>query len=107
METAARPTRKHLYPLATVEEYAAWTRQHGQPLDPWVRLHLRLGARVVALAPAAQTMTGSVTEWQNWTGLEFPADGSYVIPRGLGLLVIDRKADSGSYVEPSIWVRHR
>lgn len=55
-----RPTRKHLYPLIRIEEYAAWIRNDGLPFDPWLRLHVRAGGRVIALAPTAQTMIGSV-----------------------------------------------
>jgi GNAT superfamily N-acetyltransferase len=102
-----RPTRKHLYPLVGIDEYATWARRDGQPLDPWLRLHLRVGARVIALAPAAQTMTGSVRQWEEWTGLELPAAGDYVIPGGLSTLRVDRDADLGTYTEPNIWVRHR
>jgi hypothetical protein len=102
-----RPTRKHLYPLTQIEDYATWVRDDGLPLDPWLRLHLRHGAHVIALAPEAQTMTGTVTQWQDWTGLTFPDSGQYVIPQGLSLLQIDRETDAGTYVEPNIWVRHR
>lgn len=102
-----RPTRKHLYPLASIEQYASWVREDGLPLDPWLRLHLRLGGRVIALASEAQTMTGTVGQWREWTGLELPASGDYVIPSGLSLLHVDLGADTGQYVEPNIWVRHR
>lgn len=102
-----RPTRKHLYPLFDIREYAAWVRDDGLPWDPWLRLHIRIGGRVVALAPRAQTMTGTVAEWEAWTGLELPATGSYVIPDGLSPLQVDRKENRGTYVEPNVWVRHR
>ncbi len=52
-------------------------------------------------------MTGTVEQWEGWTGLAFPDDGDYVIPRGLSLLHVDRAADLGTYTEPNIWVRHR
>lgn len=101
-----RPTLKHLYPLTPIEEYAAWTRDDGLPFDPWLRLHVRLGARVIALSPTAQTMTGTVAEWQAWTGLELPASGEYVVPLGHGVLRVDRTADRGEYVEANVWVEH-
>ena len=61
-----RPTRKHLYPLISIEEYVSWVREDGLPFDPWLRRHVRAGGRVIALAPDAQTMTGSVQEWEQW-----------------------------------------
>jgi len=102
-----RPTRKHLYPLFPIAEYAAWVRDDGLPFDPWLRLHVRAGGRIIAVAPAAQTMTGSVRDWQEWAGMALPATGEYVIPQGMGLLRIDTVADLGTYVEPNIWVQHR
>lgn len=43
-----RPTRKHLYPLISIDEYASWVRDDGLPFDPWLRLHVRAGGRVIA-----------------------------------------------------------
>jgi hypothetical protein len=102
-----RPTLKHRYPLTAIEDYAAWTRPDGEPFDPWLRTHVRLGGRLIATAPQSQTMTGTVAEWETWSGMVFPATGDYVIPGGLSTLHIDQGADEGLYVEPNIWVRHR
>ena len=84
-----------------------WTRPDGAALDPWIRTHLRLGATILAAAPASQTMTGTVAEWEEWSGIALPSTGDYVIPHGLSVLHIDREADLGTYVEPNIWIRHR
>jgi hypothetical protein len=102
-----RPTLKPQYPLTPIEEFARWTRPDGAPLDPWLRTHWRLGAQIIATAPRSQTMTGTVEEWQAWTGMLFPSTGEYVIPRGLSTLHIDRTSDSGTYTEPNVWMRHR
>jgi GNAT superfamily N-acetyltransferase len=42
-----RPTWKERYPLTPIERYAAWTREDGLPFDPWIRLHVRLGAEIL------------------------------------------------------------
>ncbi|MFI7061910.1 hypothetical protein ACIBL3_13070 [Kribbella sp. NPDC050124] len=101
-----RPTLKSSYPLTPIETFMTWTRADGLPLDPWVRTHVRLGATILAAAPYSQNMTGTVADWEKWTGLALPASGSYVIPDGLTLLEIDRAADTGVYREPNIWMRH-
>jgi GNAT superfamily N-acetyltransferase len=101
-----RPTLKARYPLTPIEEFAAWTRADGAPMDPWIRTHWRLGARVIAVAPRSQTMTGTVAEWEAWSDMVFPASGDYVIPNGLATLHIDVDADKGIYVEPNVWLRH-
>jgi hypothetical protein len=102
-----RPTLKQRYPLTPVETYMRWTRPDGTALDPWVRTHLRMGATILAGAPDSQTMTGTVAEWEEWSGIPLPSSGDYVIPRGLTVLHVDREADLGTYVEPNIWIRHR
>jgi hypothetical protein len=102
-----RPTLKPRYPLTPVEEFAAWTRPDGAPLDPWLRTHWRLGGRIIATAPRSQVMTGTVADWEGWTKMALPATGEYVIPDGLSTLHIDRAADSGTYTEPNVWMQHR
>ena len=102
-----RPTLKPAYPLTPIETFARWTRPDGAPLDPWLRTHWRLGGAIIATAPRSQTMTGTVAEWESWTGMALPATGDYVIPRGLSILHIDVPEDRGTYTEPNVWVRHQ
>jgi GNAT superfamily N-acetyltransferase len=102
-----RPTLKHRYPLTPISAYAGWTRSDGQPFDPWLRTHLRMGAKVLCPIEASQTMTGTVAEWETWTGLVFPESGTYVIDGGLSTLTINTQKDQGIYNEPGIWVQHR
>ena len=102
-----RPTLKARYALTPIDTYAGWTRTDGTPLDPWLRTHVRLGGRIIATAPHSQTMTGTVDQWQGWTGMDLPSTGHYVIPDGLSTLYVDRERDLGTYIEPNIWVRHR
>ncbi|NEA64773.1 hypothetical protein [Streptomyces sp. SID12488] len=101
-----RPTTKARYPLTPIETFMRWRRPDGTALDPWIRTHERLGAEILAAAPASQTMTGTVTQWEKWTGLDLPASGEYVVPDGLGLLRVDLAADEGVYQEPNVWMRH-
>ncbi|MFI5753016.1 hypothetical protein ACIBBE_46125 [Streptomyces sp. NPDC051644] len=101
-----RPTMKAQYPLTPIETFMRWSREDGMALDPWIRTHQRLGAEILAAAPTSQTMTGTVAEWEQWTGMTFPESGDYVIPGGLSLLRVDRSADHGVYREPNIWMRH-
>jgi GNAT superfamily N-acetyltransferase len=107
MIAPVRPTLKSTYPLTDIAEFMTWTRPDGLPLDPWLRTHTRLGATLLAPAPHSQTITGTVPDWEKWTGLAFPSTGTYVIPAGLTTLAIDRSADTGLYTEPNIWMQHR
>ncbi len=102
-----RPSWKERYPLAPIERYMHWTGRDGQPFDPWIRVHLRLGGRVVAPVPHSMRITGSVADWESWTQMEYPESGEYVFPHGLATLRVDREADSGLYWEPNVWIAHR
>ncbi|WP_203924357.1 hypothetical protein [Rugosimonospora africana] len=102
-----RPTLKARYPLSPMRRFMHWTRDDGAPLDPWLRTHHRMGAVILAEAERSMTMTGTVAEWEGWTGMRFPDSGPYVVPGALAPVVIDRTADRGEYVEPNVWVRHR
>ena len=87
-----------------MERYVRWTREDGLPWDPWIRLHARLGAELVEVCPESMRVTGTVDEWEGWTGLTFPDDGDYVVPGALVPVRFD--AGTGVYVEPNVWVRH-
>jgi GNAT superfamily N-acetyltransferase len=101
-----RPTWKERYPLVPIERYAAWTREDGLPFDPWIRAHVRLGGRILRPEPHSLGISGTVPEWEEWTGMAFPESGDYVFPRGLATVAIDRDADAGRYWEPNVWLLH-
>ena len=102
-----RPTWKERYPLTSIDRYAAWTREDGLPFDPWIRLHVRLGAEILRPVERSLHITGTAVEWEEWTETAFPESGAYVFPHGLAPLQVDREADLGDYWEPNVWVRHR
>ena len=101
-----RPNWKERYPLVAIERYAAWRRADGLFFDPWMRVHERLGATVLKPEPQSMRITGSVAEWEEWTGSIFPETGEYWFPKGLSTLAVDREADLGSYWEPNVWMQH-
>ena len=45
-----------------------------------------------------------VAEWEEWTGLELPEDGDYVVPGMLAPLLV--RDGVGRHVEPNVWIRH-
>ena len=106
MVVPVRPTLKTRYPLISMDEYLSWTRPDGQSFDPWLRLHVRLGAEVLGIAPESMLVTGTVAEWEGWLRTPLPGSGAYVIDGGLSPLQVDRAADVARYVEPNVWVRY-
>ncbi len=101
-----RPTLKSAYPLTPFERYVGWKRDDGSPFDPWLRVHHRLSAEFIKAAPEAITVTGSVAEWEEWTGMHFPESGDYVVPGALQPIHIDRERDIGRCDDPNVWMRH-
>ena len=101
-----RPSWKERYPLVPIERYAVWRRDDGLLFDPWMRTHERLGAKILKPEPRSLRITGTVAEWETWTGLAYPENGEYVFPGGLATVAIDRDADVGRYWEPNVWMRH-
>jgi hypothetical protein len=99
-----RPSWKDRYPLTPIERYAQWRRPDGLPFDPWIRVHARLGARILRPAPKSLEISASVRDWEAWTEMAFPEDGAYVFPGGLAPL--DVIGDTGAYWEPNVWMRH-
>ena len=101
-----RPSWKERYPLTPIDRYAAWTRDDGLPFDPWLRVHVRIGAEILEPEPESLRITGSVEDWESWTGMAFPESGTYVFPHGLAPLEVDREDDAGRYWEPNVWMLH-
>jgi len=99
-----RPTLKHLYPLTPIDSYVTWRREDGELFDPWLRTHERVGAELLAPCPESMRVEADVADWQEWTGLVFPEDGSYVVDRALVPVVIED--GRGLYLEPNVWMRH-
>ncbi len=101
-----RPTWKSRYPLTPMERYVAWKRSDGAPLDPWIRVHWRLGAAPLCVAPNTLTVEGTVQDWEGWTGMAFPETGPYVVPGALQAVKIDCELNTGRYEDPNYWMRH-
>ncbi len=101
-----RPTWKSRYPLTPMERYAAWRRPDGAPFDPWLRVHWRLGAEQLAVAPNTLTVEGPVAEWEQWADMAFHETGAYVVPGALQPVAIDCERNVGRYEDPNVWMRH-
>jgi GNAT superfamily N-acetyltransferase len=100
-----RPTWKERYPLIPIEAYMGWRRPDGSHFDPWLRVHEVVGGEVIAPAPRSMVVRGTAVEWEEWTGMAFPADGEYVFPGGLD--TVRFAGGIGTHVEPNVWVLHR
>lgn len=99
-----RPNLKSHYPLIPIEDYADWKLADGTIFDPWLRLHNRLGAKQLAIAHESKRITGTVAQWEDWTGHKLPQDSDYPLPDMLVPLVVEH--GTGTYIEPNVWMHY-
>jgi hypothetical protein len=71
-----------------------------------MRVHERLGAKTVKVAPQSMTIDGTIAEWESWTKMKFPESGRYVVPGALSPVEFDHEKDEGVYIEPNVWMQH-
>ena len=102
-----RPTGKSAEPRTPMTKYAAQLRGDGLPVDPWLRVHVRAGGRVVGVAPRAMVIPGTLAEWREWTGLSFDVSGPVEVPGALVPVQCSVEHGYAVYVEPGVWVHHR
>jgi GNAT superfamily N-acetyltransferase len=102
-----RPNGKHLRPDVSIEDYAAMRREDGLPVDPWLRVHVRAGGKIVGVSARAMTIAGSIAQWREWTGLPFDTSGPVTVPEALIPVYCDVTQDYAVYCEPCVWVHHR
>lgn len=99
-----RPSLKSLYPLIPIDKYIEWKNKDGLAFDPWMRIHIALGARILNICHRSAIITGSIEQWEQWTRMNFPGDGEYVIKDALAPVDIEYANNLGTYVEPNVWV---
>ena len=100
-----RPFGKEAEPDAPMAEYVTRRRPDGRLADRWLRTHERLGARMIKVCPSSLTVTGSIAEWFDWTGVHL-ADGENLIPGAIAPVYASTRHDHGIYVEPNVWFEH-
>ncbi|MBB4688232.1 GNAT family N-acetyltransferase [Amycolatopsis jiangsuensis] len=100
-----RPTGKTAQPFEPMADYLARRDQHGRAADPWLRRHEQLGAWPVKIAPFAMTVTATLAQWEQWTGIRL-GDGCTAVPGGIAPVLAAPGQDLGVYVEPNVWFEH-
>lgn len=102
-----RPSAKSDHPHEAMADYIRRFRDDGLPVDPWLRVHARAGARIIKVAPLSMVVPGTLTDWRLWTGLPFDTSGEAVVPGALSTVHVNLKQDHAVYVEPNVWMHHR
>ncbi|MDR6224451.1 GNAT family N-acetyltransferase [Desmospora profundinema] len=100
------PHHKSNYPLVPMERYMHWRRGDGLPFDPWIRVHWRLGGKILKIMPKASVVRGTIERWERWSGLRFLDSGLYIVPETINPVQIDLEKNEGIYIEPNVWMEH-
>ncbi|GAA1947030.1 hypothetical protein GCM10009689_30270 [Brevibacterium antiquum] len=93
-------------PHEDMQTYALRTRKDGLPIDPWLRVHVRAGGTIEAIAQRSMVVIGTLAEWRAWTNLPFDTSGPVHVPRALAPVQCDAEHGIVTYVEPNIWISH-
>ena len=101
-----RPILKSKFPLVPMNDYIKWSKEDGLPYDPWIRLHVKAGGRIIKPCNKAMTISGSISDWESWTEHDFPGTGQYIIEGALVPIMIDKEKNIGEYIEPNVWMLH-
>jgi hypothetical protein len=106
MVAPVRPSMKSKYPLIPMDEYVSWKKEDGKPFGPWIRTHCNTGATILSVASESMVIPATIEKWEEWTGMDIPASGSYIISDGLVPLEVDKETNTGVYIEPNVWLKH-
>ncbi len=102
-----RPSEKRFFRDMDIKDYIAMRKSGTDlPFDPWIRLHVKLGARIVKPCLESVIISESLDKWTQWTGVTFDQSGLYPIPGGDEPLIVDVEANQGDYSASGVWVVH-
>lgn len=107
-----RPSRKRDFPNMDFTQYCQkrQVRDNGQvlPFDPWLRLHVKLGGRLIKPCFRSIRIRQPISVWRDWLEIdEIPVNsGRLTIPDADSLLEIDETAGIGYYSASGVWAIH-
>jgi GNAT superfamily N-acetyltransferase len=101
-----RPTAKHLEPDTPLADYVARVRPDGLPEDAWLRVHVRMGGRILHVAPVSISFRAPIEDGRGWRGHPLDRCGDVAVPGALVPLHVRVEHGYAVYVEPNVWVHH-
>lgn len=98
-----RPHVKADYPLVPFARYATFTRDDGEPFDPWLRTAWQVGFRPVRGVDRSLVARAGLDDWRRWLGKELPGSGPYLVEGAIKPAILETERDEGRYREPHLW----
>jgi hypothetical protein len=101
-----RPTLKSKFPINDIDNYIKWKNEKGLPFDPWLRVHVKQGGKIIKTCKKALEIKGTIGKWETWTNMKFPESDWYVVEGALCPIYINKENNLGIYNEPNVWVSY-
>lgn len=92
--------------LKILMEMAVKNNKDGKPFDPWLRVHKKLGGKVVKTAEISMIIRGKINEWEKWTNTVICGSGKYIFKDALNPVEINIEKNEGIYTDPCVWVHY-
>lgn len=100
-----RPTKKHLYPDIPMPDYLKM-RDGEETYDPWIRTHLRGGARIIKVCNTSMSVEGPLQFWEKLFDRPVTQSGEYTLEGALRPVLVDVEKGLGIYEEPNVWIEY-
>jgi hypothetical protein len=97
---------KAQHPYTPMREYIDQRRPDGLPTDDWLRLHERIGGKIIGICPSAMSIIAPLREWRQWTQLPLAETGLIAVPGGTAPVFVNVEHDYAAYVEANVWVSY-
>lgn len=98
-----RPILKHKYPEMKMEEYIN-LKEGNVIYDPWIRVHLKNGARFIKVCENSMNVAGDIRFWEKILNKKITKTGLYMAEGALSPISIDVEKNQGEYREENIWI---
>ena len=105
------PTRfKKEYADIPMDEFAMLKREDGHPMDHWIRLHTRLGAKILKASERSHRHVMSFKDFRDlFSDAQLPDSGETLVERNGEWYTVyaDLKRDFVLVTQGCVWVRHQ
>ena len=100
-----RPVGKSKYPKLSIQEYAAMRREDGQLLDYWLRVHEKVGGRMLDVEESSQLVEAPLNFWESYRTCT-DNKGYFFEKDCLSCVNINYERNLGIYHDPCVWMLH-
>ena len=100
-----RPIFKSRYPYMSMTEYINY-KEGDKIYDPWIRTHLKGGAKILHVCDRAMHVYGNLSFWEDLINVPISKSGKYLVEGALNPIDIDVSKNYGEYFEDNIWISY-